>query len=380
MIVVAARVSTRRIITGSLTAGERNRVFVPHRLFFFGNNDDEEDENRKKKVLGKGADADSKEWRVGGENGGNENANSLSVPFGDNAPKINPILALPMNRRPIFPGFMSAIVIKDDTISSKIVKNIENGQGYVGIFMRKDLITSTSKPSGSMGMGVEMPHDAITHESQVFNVGTFAQVQSVVKTELGTQFLLLGHRRVTIEKFTDFGPPAWVNVKHWKRNPLISDRSPALKAYSNEVVTAARELVQINPLANEHMQQWVSRIDISDPYKLADFAAAMTTADGVELQQILEEEDAEKRLALALELLMKEKELAKLQRDISKQVEEKMSKTQRDYMLREQVQKSSNYSLLFPIISTCIHTYNHSFKKKKTVETYQARVRYGERR
>jgi ATP-dependent Lon protease len=69
----------------------------------------------------------------------------------------------------------------------------------------------------------------------------------------------------------------------------------------------------------------------------ADFAAAITTSEGDELQRVLDSRDAEERLQLALELLTKEKELAKLQRDISRQVEEKMAKSQREYFLREQL-------------------------------------------
>ncbi len=58
------------------------------------------------------------------------------------------------------------------------------------------------------------------------------------------------------------------------------------------MIAACRELVRINPLAQEHMQQWVSRIEISDPFKLADFAASMTTASASELQAVLEASDA----------------------------------------------------------------------------------------
>ena len=47
--------------------------------------------------------------------------------------------------------------------------------------------------------------------------------------------------------------------------------------------------------------------------------------------------DPEERLSIALELLTKEKEVAKLQREIAKQVEEKMAKSQREYFLREQL-------------------------------------------
>jgi len=70
---------------------------------------------------------------------------------------------------------------------------------------------------------------------------------------------------------------------------------------------------------------------------LADFASAITTAEGSELQKILEATDAEERLALTLELLAKDREMAKVQQEISKQVEEKVSKQQREYFLREQL-------------------------------------------
>ena len=101
----------------------------------------------------------------------------------------------------------------------------------------------------------------------------------------------------------------------------------------------------MNPLAHEHIQQWVSRIDLSDPAKLADFAAAMTTADGQELQKVLECEGVEARLVLALTLLSKERELAKLQQEIKKQVEEKISEQQRKYFLQEQYKSIRNVRL-----------------------------------
>jgi ATP-dependent Lon protease len=63
----------------------------------------------------------------------------------------------------------------------------------------------------------------------------------------------------------------------------------------------------------------------------------MTAADGAELQRVLEASDPEVRLRLALEMLTKAREMAKLQRDIAKQVEDKMSKQQREYFLREQL-------------------------------------------
>jgi ATP-dependent Lon protease len=105
----------------------------------------------------------------------------------------------------------------------------------------------------------------------------------------------------------------------------------------------------MNPLAHEHIQQWVSRIDLTDPYKLADFAAAMTTVEGEELQKVLECENVEQRMFLALTLVSKERELAKLQQEIKKQVEEKITEQQRKYFLQEQYKNIRHVSkvLLF---------------------------------
>ncbi len=65
------------------------------------------------------------------------------------------------------------------------------------------------------------------------------------------------------------------------------------KAYSQEIFTAIRDVVRLNPLLREHMQLRLLADggDISDPHKLADFAAAMTSADGHLLQAVLEEKD-----------------------------------------------------------------------------------------
>ncbi|CAK9878792.1 unnamed protein product [Sphagnum jensenii] len=73
--------------------------------------------------------------------------------------------------------------------------------------------------------------------------------------------------------------------------------------------------------------------------KLADFGAALTTADEPSLQEVLEELDVLKRLHLTLMLLKKELELSKLQgiQSIAKGVEEKISGDQRRYFLMEQL-------------------------------------------
>ena len=65
--------------------------------------------------------------------------------------------------------------------------------------------------------------------------------------------------------------------------------------------------------------------------KLADFGAALTTADAPALQEVLGTLNVVERIEKTLLLLKKELELSKLQAEISKSVEDKMSANQRRY-------------------------------------------------
>jgi len=156
--------------------------------------------------------------------------------------------------------------------------------------------------------------------------------------QMTAQMLLWGHRRISIEEMMNMGPPMSVSINHLDDGfNSTTVKSDMVKAYTNQIVSVLRDLVKINPLLKEHMNHIVSRMDVTDPFGLADFAAYITTADGEELQRILETLDAEERLNRVLTLLMKERELADLQQEISRKVEEKVNENQRKYLLNEQL-------------------------------------------
>lgn len=74
-----------------------------------------------------------------------------------------------------------------------------------------------------------------------------------------------------------------------------------------------------------------------EPDKLADFAAAVSTGDVHDLQAVLESLSVEDRLQKALLILKKELINAQLQSKISRDVESKIQKRQREYYLMEQL-------------------------------------------
>jgi hypothetical protein len=53
---------------------------------------------------------------------------------------------------------------------------------------------------------------------------------------------------------------------------------------SNEIIATLREIMTVNPMFQQHMSFFARRVDVTNPYALADFVASLTMADAVELQ------------------------------------------------------------------------------------------------
>ncbi|KAL3662049.1 hypothetical protein V7S43_012856 [Phytophthora oleae] len=251
-----------------------------------------------------------------------------AVGEGDNAPTYPHVLAMPAHRRPFFPGVVLPMTITNPEVTRALMALKESGQKYVGVFLKK----SSGDPLKSGG-----GEDLVKNLSEIHHVGSFARIDNMLPFDANSvQVLMVSQRRIAIDDTRDEGPPLRVNISNLD-NPPFDPKSKLIRAYSNEIVATLREIVKMNPLFKEHMQYFSQRIDIHNPYKLADFAASVTSADGEELQQVMEEMSCEARLKKALELITKELELSKVQQTIKEQVEEKVSKNQRNYLLMEQL-------------------------------------------
>lgn len=176
----------------------------------------------------------------------------------------------------------------------------------------------------------------VVDAGKMYDVGTFAQVHTVVPHEQGAQLLLLGHRRLRKTGVVSVDPLR-CSVMHMRDNNY-DPNDDMLKATTMELISTLKELLHMHPLYNEQMRNFIQfGADFHDPSRLADLAASLTSGDAHALQLVLEELSVPERTEQALLLLRKEANLVKLQQDIGKRVEEKISKDQRRYFLMEQL-------------------------------------------
>jgi len=105
------------------------------------------------------------------------------------------------------------------------------------------------------------------------------------------------------------------------------------------IISMVKDLIKSNSLFQEELKLFMNRFTAEDTGRLADFVASMTSAESTELQEILEIFDVKKRVERVLQLLKKELELSKLQKKITKQIEEKIAKNQKEFFLKEQLKE-----------------------------------------
>lgn len=252
----------------------------------------------------------------------NETIRELSEEGDESTAVRNPeqVFCIPLSKRPFFPGMAAPIVIEPGPFYEvlKIVAKTEHKS--MGLFLTKDEDANLYK------VGFR----------DLYKVGVLGRILRIIPMEGGgAQVVLNMERRITIKKPVKGGKYLRANISYPKEG--VKRVSKELKAYSISIITTIKELLKLNPLFKEELQIFLSHSDFTEPGKLADFAVALTTASREELQEVLETYNLQGRIDKALVLLKKELDLSQIQNSINQKIEQTITKTQREFFLKEQL-------------------------------------------
>ena len=224
---------------------------------------------------------------------------------------------IPLRPRPAFPGILTPMVFTGDRHVALAKRAVDTPNKMMGLVLAKE---------------VEEPDS----QENLHNFGVVGRIMKVLHSDDDSIHLLVNClERFSIRELTESEEGLFAHVEYHYATELSVN--PELKAYSMAIISALKELVQINPLYSEEIKMFLNRQSMDDPGRLTDFAANLTASDGQLLQEILETIDVRKRIDKVLVLLKKELEVSRLQTKISKQIEQKISAQQREFFLREQL-------------------------------------------
>ncbi|WP_205749334.1 LON peptidase substrate-binding domain-containing protein [Desulfopila sp. IMCC35008] len=230
----------------------------------------------------------------------------------------NQILIAPATSGPVFPGVLQPIPFSGQKFIDLIRTSVEELNGYFGMVMVK-----------------EEDKKNFFH-SELYKVGTVLKIYKVVQFEEAVvNVLAQGIQRFSYIRTARQSPLLTWEVEYHP-DQLVKP-SDELKSYALSIISSVKELLKTNSIFHEQLKLLSSSISLEKPGTLMDLIASVISADSDKLQDLLETFDLLKRGEKLLILLQEEIELTHLQEDIQRQIQEKMSKHQREFFLREQL-------------------------------------------
>lgn len=239
-------------------------------------------------------------------------------------PSPEEVFVIPVFGRPVMPSQICPVQIKGEweDLITEIARSQSKSFALFAIdekYKKKGSITPTDFPK----------------------TGTLVRLLHAKSVPGEVHFVCEGLCRVKIKEWTKFDKELRAVVVYPQNiEPEAgSDAEVKVKALAMNLVSSLQELLPLNPMYSDEMRQYLLRFDQNDPSLLADCAASVTTTSAKNLQDILDTVDLLERLKKAQAIIKKELKAAKLQDEIKSSVNDKLSKRQKEYVLKEQLKE-----------------------------------------
>jgi ATP-dependent Lon protease len=223
---------------------------------------------------------------------------------------------LPVRDIVLFPGGVTPLPIGRET-SIALVNALQGEDKIIGVVAQLD--PRVDDPSGA----------------DLHSVGTAAKLHKTVKMPNGNMVIFLeGLQRIRISEIVSLRP--YIRARVEAQPDIIGPLDAELTALERNAQTLFKDVVARSPQLSDDLQTVVGNID--DTGRLADFIAGMLPSLNTLIkQELLETASVRKRLETLIRELSKELEVLELKNKIQEQVQEQVSQSQREYLLREQM-------------------------------------------
>ena len=236
----------------------------------------------------------------------------LSEVFPDN------VVVLPIENRPVFPGVTIPLSFTGSKFITLINEAIDNNERFIGVSLIKEV------------------NEKEYLNSEVYQVGTLLKIIKIInQTDDNIHFFAQA-----LDRFKMVRPIKKNNILKWEVKYFEREKitiNEELKALQLAIMASVKDLINKNPLIQEQMRLSLSQMGYENPGLLMDVISTLLTVEPEKLQDLLETIDIQKRGEKLLLMLKQEIEISMLQEKIQKQIEEKVSRQQRDYFLQEQL-------------------------------------------
>ncbi len=224
------------------------------------------------------------------------------------------LAVLPVRKLVLFPGMVIPLAVGRPG-SVKLVDEIAAGNRLLGAVSQKDPENETPGPD------------------DLYTVGTVARIAKLVRQDEHQRTVLVqGIKRFRVKKWEKFTPYPLAEVEALDET---YENTKEIEALNMNLKRLSARIVELTP----HLPQEVAGAihSIEDSGILIDFVSGALTTDFQKKQEILETLDIKDRFEKINSILSHQVEVLELRDKIQSQVKGSLDKTQREYVLREQL-------------------------------------------
>ena len=224
---------------------------------------------------------------------------------------------LPLRDTVLFPNsFMPLAVARESSV--RLIEEAIADSRLVGVFTQ--LEPGTEEPT----------------QEDLYPVGTATHIHKMFKLPDGTLRLIVqGQVRLHLDEVIETSPYIRARVRRAEEVTRGEDKLE-VDALQRNIKNNFQQVVLLSPLLSEDLQTLAG--SITDPGKLADFiASSLTTVKTSTKQRVLGTLDVRARMEDLNRTLIKELEVLELGSKIQSEVQSEVGRSQREYLLREQL-------------------------------------------
>jgi ATP-dependent Lon protease len=231
---------------------------------------------------------------------------------GKSLPAVLPILGL--SDVVIFPGMVSPLQV-DSAASIRLIDDVVAGDRFIGLVLQRRPEVADPKPE------------------DLWEHGCAVRVLKMLKFPDNTvRVLVEGLRRFRIASYESEDPYLRAQIEVLRD---VVENSIEVTALTRNAQRKFQEIINLTPAISDEIK--VAVLNTEQPGRLADLVAANLNLSLEDRQQLLENPIVKERLSRLLPLLERELEVLTLGSKIQKEVASSMTKSQRDFFLREQL-------------------------------------------
>ena len=233
--------------------------------------------------------------------------------------------------RPDIPDVLSILPLRDSVIYPMLIAPLSVARDS-SVQLIDESVGGQSRVIGVVAQ--LQPGEDNPGFDDVYDHGCAVIIRTLVKMPDATRLIVQGIARFKIVERIQEGPYLKARIEVLEEVMIPEEKGEEAEALRRSIAALFEQAVRLSPQLPEELRTLTSAVQETNV--MADLVSAHMTLSVVDKQTVLEQLDVLKRLRILLEMLGKEVRVLELSSKVQSEVNTELSKTQREYYLREQ--------------------------------------------